>query len=88
MNLKLPYGCSMDFRYIVPTIFIQAIFICFELENIKGLENLDTSQVTNMSFMFSNCHKLTSLNLSSFNTSNVTDMGTMFGYSYNLKTVE
>ncbi len=34
MNLKLPYGCSMDFRYIVPTIFIQAIFICFELENI------------------------------------------------------
>ena len=34
MNLKLPYGCSMDFRYIVPTIFIQTFFICFELENI------------------------------------------------------
>lgn len=33
MNIKLQYGCSMDFRYIVPTLFVQAIFICFELEN-------------------------------------------------------
>ena len=39
MNLKLPYGCSMDFRYIVPTIFVQAIFICFELENIMRKNN-------------------------------------------------
>lgn len=36
MNLKLPYGCSMDFRYIVSTIFVQAFFICFELDNIKN----------------------------------------------------
>jgi hypothetical protein len=34
MNLKLPYACSMDFRYIVPTIFVQSFFICFELENL------------------------------------------------------
>jgi 4-amino-4-deoxy-L-arabinose transferase-like glycosyltransferase len=34
MNIKLPYGCSMDFRYIVPTIFVQSFFICFELENL------------------------------------------------------
>jgi hypothetical protein len=24
----------MDFRYIVPTIFVQSFFICFELENL------------------------------------------------------
>ncbi len=32
LNLKLPYGCSMDFRYVVPLIFTQVFFICFELQ--------------------------------------------------------
>ncbi len=32
LNLKLPYGCSMDFRYVVPLIFIQVF--CFELQNM------------------------------------------------------
>lgn len=36
MNIKLPYGCSMDFRYIVPVIFIQGFIICFELEKMKN----------------------------------------------------
>ena len=40
--------------------------------------NFNTSNVTNMSYMFSYCSSLTSLNLSSFNTSNVTDMNKMF----------
>lgn len=35
MNIKLPYGCTMDFRYIVPTLFVGAIFVGFELENIR-----------------------------------------------------
>ena len=26
MNIKLPYGCSMDFRYIVPSIFVGAYY--------------------------------------------------------------
>lgn len=34
LNLKLPYGCSMDFRYVVPLIFVQVFLICFELQNI------------------------------------------------------
>ena len=45
---------------------------------IEGLENLDTSNVTNMSHMFLGCGGLTSLDLSNFNTSNVTDMSGMF----------
>lgn len=45
MNMKLPYGCSMNFRYLLPTIFIGAIFICFNLDyyrrkNIKLEKNL------------------------------------------------
>lgn len=42
------------------------------------LSNLDTSKVTDMSFMFYSCSNLNSLNLSKFNTSNVTNMTYMF----------
>ena len=50
-------------------------------ENIKTitkLTGLDTSNVTNMYYMFNECASLTSLDLSNFNTSNVTDMQYMF----------
>lgn len=36
MNIKLPYGCSMDFRYIVPTIFTGIYFIVLQLKKIKN----------------------------------------------------
>lgn len=42
------------------------------------LQGLDTSNATNMKYMFANCEYLTSLDLSNFNTSNVTDMYFMF----------
>ena len=45
---------------------------------IEGLENLDTSNVTNMADMFHYCKSLTSLDVSSFDTSKVTDMSYMF----------
>ena len=48
------------------------------LKQIEGLENLNTSEVKDMSGMFSDCPSLTSLDLSHFNTQKVTDMGGMF----------
>ncbi len=48
------------------------------LREIQGLEKIDTSRVTNMSWMFKNCGKLQELNVSNFNTGNVTDMSNMF----------
>ena len=48
------------------------------LTTIEGLENLNTSAVTDMSEMFHKCSSLTSLNLSNFNTSKVTNMYGMF----------
>ena len=51
------------------------------LTSIIGLEHLDTSKVTNMSYMFRNAvYKTTSFNLdlSGWNTSKVTDMRDMF----------
>jgi LPXTG-motif cell wall-anchored protein len=48
------------------------------LTEITGIENLDTSGVTDMSYMFNGCSSLTSLDLSTFITSSVTNMDYMF----------
>ena len=57
------------------------------LTEIIGLEYLNTSQVTNMEFMFSYCRSLTSLDLSHFDTSNVTNMRWMFR-QYSLTSID
>ena len=51
-----------------------------QLTNLTSITfgNFNTSNVTDMHYMFFNCKALTSLNLSNFNTSNVTDMRGMF----------
>jgi surface protein len=49
----------------------------YSLTSIKGLEYLNTEEVTSMSRMFS-CSSLESLDLSNFDTKNVTDMSDMF----------
>ena len=49
-----------------------------KVTTIYGMELLDTSNVTNMSYMFRGCTELTTLDLSSFNTSSVTNMSNMF----------
>ena len=48
------------------------------IKSIKKLKGLNTSNVTDMRWMFGGCSALTSLDLSSFNTSNVTSMENMF----------
>ena len=49
-----------------------------ELEQIEGLEYLNTSEVKDMTAMFDGCSDLTSLDVSHFNTQNVTNMTAMF----------
>lgn len=44
----------------------------------EELANLDTSNITNMNFMFAYCTSLTSLDVSHFDTTNVTNMYYMF----------
>lgn len=48
------------------------------LTEIRHLDYLNTSEVTDMSSMFERCESLTSLNLSLFNTQKVENMGSMF----------
>ena len=70
-----------------PTSTYDWFYEMWNLESITGLEYLNTSEVTNMGYMFPSCSKLTSLDLSSFNTSKVTDMRYMFYGSRNLLTI-
>ena len=48
------------------------------VDEIIGLEYLNTENVTDMSGMFNGSYQLQSLDLSNFNTSKVTDMSYMF----------
>ena len=50
-----------------------------KLQKIIGLANLDTTNVTNMSYMFED-YQGASLDLSQFDTANVTDMSGMFEF--------
>ena len=60
-------------------------------ENIKTitkLTGLDTSNVTDMSWMFSECSSLTQLDSSNFDTSNVTNMRNMFSACSSLTSLD
>ena len=59
-----------------PTSTYRWFYGMYSLASITGLENLNTSEVTNMNGMFAGC-ELT-LDLSHFDTQKVTDMGSMF----------
>ena len=48
------------------------------LKQIEGIENLNTTNVTEMASMFDGCSQLTSLDVTHFNTENVVHMDQMF----------
>ena len=60
---------------------------CSNLETISGLDYLNTKNVTDMSYMFYDCIKLPSLDLSNFNTAKVTSMYSMFSGCNNLSSL-
>ena len=63
-----------SFKTFTPTTLSQFFAGLTDLETITGLEYLNTANVTNMTALFDNCRKLTSLDLSQFNTAKVTNM--------------
>ena len=67
-----------SFRDFRPTTTANWFHYTYALKQIEGLEYLNTSEVKNMSHMFSDCKALTSLDLKNFNTRNVTNMSGMF----------
>ena len=58
------------------------------LTEFEGLDQVDTSEVTDMLRMFYMCESLEHLDLSSFNTKKVTDMSLMFSDCYKLSSID
>ena len=61
-----------------PTGSYMWFYKCTNLATIEGFENLNTENMTKMSYMFFLCRNLSSLDLTNFNTGNVTEMWGMF----------
>ena len=57
------------------------------IENIIGLNKLNTCNVTTMHDMFRNCSNLKSVDLSTFNTEKVTTMYAMFAYCTRIENI-
>ena len=59
-------------------------------KNIKSIKKMqiDTSNFTDMQYMFYGCSSLTSLDLSNFDTSKVTNINRMFGYCESLTSLD
>lgn len=69
---------DVSFASARPTSCNSWFMECEKLEAIDGIENLNTSKVTDMWNMFYNCKSLTSLDLKTFDTHNVLSMSYMF----------
>ena len=76
-----------SFRNFVPKTTAGWFEGLTALEEIRGLENLNTSEVTDMSRMFAGCGALRSLDVSRFDTAKVTDMNEMFKDCKGLTTI-
>ena len=77
-----------SFSTYTPTSLFCFFADLTKLETITGLEYLNTEKVTNMSCMFRDCSKLTSLDVTHFNTANVTDMSSMFSNCSSLTSLD
>ena len=67
-----------SFSTYTPTSLYRFFEGLTKMETITGLEYLNTAKVTDMHYMFGNCSKLPSLDVTNFNTAKVTDMSDMF----------
>ncbi len=74
----LPADCSCFFGNLYPENTLTSI----------DISNADTSNVTNMDYMFYGCNRVESLDLSNFDTSNVTNMNYMFGFCKSMQSLD
>ena len=66
----------------------RLFYDCEELESVEGLDNLDVSEATGMSYMFYNCSSLQTIDVSEWDTSEVLDMAYMFYNCSSLQTLD
>ena len=71
-----------------PTSCYMWFYLCGNLNQVEGIKNLNTKEVTDMADMFCDCKALSSLDVSGFNTEKVTDMSGMFYECISLKLLD
>ena len=71
-----------------PTSCYMWFYVCGNLNQVEGIKNLNTKEVTDMADMFCKCRDLSSLDVSGFNTEKVTDMSEMFYECISLKLLD
>ena len=71
-----------------PTSCYKWFWWCEKLNQVEGIKNLNTKEVTDMVDMFCDCRSLSSLDVSGFNTGKVTDMSGMFFECISLKLLD
>lgn len=71
-----------------PTSCYKWFWWCGNLNQVEGIKNLNTKEVTDMADMFCDCRDLSSLDVSGFNTGKVTDMSGMFYDCISLKLLD
>ena len=71
-----------------PTSCYMWFYLCGNLNQVEGIKNLNTKEVTDMADMFCKCRDLSSLDVSGFNTGKVTDMSKMFNECISLKLLD
>ena len=71
-----------------PTSCYKWFFWCENLNQVEGIKNLNTKEVTDMADMFYECRDLSLLDVSDFNTEKVTDMSGMFYECISLKLLD
>ncbi len=76
-----------SFKDVRPTYTASWFSGCNYVQDISGLEYLNTSEVTDMHSMFQDCYYLTSLDLSTWDTGKVNNMKQMFATCLNLGTI-
>ena len=83
-NLESVENITFDCKFSMANATDKSMYRMFNqdynLVQINGLENFDTSNVTDMECMFVHCRSLTTIDVSHFDTSKVTDMNSMFAY--------
>ena len=76
-----------SFAQFIPTSCHKWFIGCAKITKIIGIENLNTKEVEDMSYMFYNCASLTSLDLSNFNTNYLTNTEAMFEECSSLRSI-
>ena len=85
---KIPKFLEVIFIGIENVTDFSFMFQNSHLKQLSGVSKLDTRKITNMSSMFENCGRLSSLpDISKWNISNVTNISKMFEGCESLKSL-